>query len=146
RVEIEELGGSWMPIPYPGSSVLGLRNSAFWQPETHSLRSQSRSIRGETYQAESLILQPTAEQLQDAGSTVPASVAAFAEADPAWPANIAATAEFATQGATSNYERAVALQAYPRGPGFVYSESAPVEAGYDGTGADVIGVFLDEKS
>src|SRR5690606_18357432 len=77
---------------------------------------------------------------------VPASAAPFAQSDPAWPVNIAATAESVTRDATSNYERAVAIQAYLRGDGCVYSETAHVYDDYDGTSAAVVSIFLDEKS
>jgi hypothetical protein len=59
---------------------------------------------------------------------------------------VANEAAAATAGATTNYDKAVALQSYFRGGAFTYSEDAPEEEGYDGTGARVIGTFLEEKS
>jgi transglutaminase-like putative cysteine protease len=46
----------------------------------------------------------------------------------------------------SNYEKAVALQAYFTGGQFEYSEEAPVAQGYDGSGAQILGEFLFTKS
>ncbi len=54
------------------------------------------------------------------------------------------TAESVTKGAASQYEKALAIQAYLRT--FTYSEQAPVQDGYDGTGMDVLEKFLEKKS
>ena len=40
----------------------------------------------------------------------------------------------------------MAIQTYLRAPGFVYSEQAPVDGGYDQSGFDVVAAFLEEKS
>lgn len=145
-IEVEQLGGSWLPIPYPATAVDGLRNDAQWQANL-ALRSGSRSIQGETFTVDSLVLEPTPEQLLAAGSSVPEEVAEFAVADEAWPAIIRDTATAVAGSAATNYERAVALQQFFRSGGdFSYSESAPVDEGYDGSGAEVIGAFLQAKS
>lgn len=145
-ISVDQLGGKWLPVPYPAVSVTGLRRTAEWDEASLSLRSAGSTVQGESYTIESLLLQPTEEQLQAAGSTVPQRYTEFAVAGEGWPQAIADTAREVTAGSATGYERAAALQRYLRSGDFVYSETAPVEEGYDGTGADVIGVFLDVKS
>jgi hypothetical protein len=48
--------------------------------------------------------------------------------------------------ASSNYDKAIALQSYFRDGTFTYSQDAPVEQNFDGSGAAVLGAFLAAKS
>lgn len=58
------------------------------------------------------------------------------------------TARTVADGAAgpSPYDQALALQRFFTGGYFVYSEEAPVELGYDGSGADIAAVFLDARA
>lgn len=145
-VRIRDLGGSWLPVPYPALTVEGLRNEADWDLSTLALRSSSRSIKGEEYVINSLVLEPTAEQLQATGSRVAGEVEAYAVTDATWPVVIGDTAREVTLEASTNYERAVALQEFFRAGDFEYSETAPVENNYEGSSAEVIAAFLEVKS
>jgi hypothetical protein len=145
-ITLAELGGRWLPVPYPAVAVEGLRNPALWDETTLALQSTSRSVRGESYTVNSLELMPTEEQLRAAGSNVPDDVAEFAITGEEWPSIIAETARAVTEDAATNYDRAEALQRYLRSAAFEYSETAPVDEGYDGTGSGVIGIFLEVRS
>jgi transglutaminase-like putative cysteine protease len=146
-VQIANLDTAWLPLPYPTKSVSGLAPGWAWDAASLSLRASAGSARGQEYQAESLVLNPTPEQLLEAGSTVPRSVAHLATIQQEnVPAIIGDTARAVVGDANSIYEKALALQQYLRAGDFVYSEDAPVEDGYDGTGLDVIATFLEVKS
>lgn len=147
RVQIANLDTAWVPLPYPTQRVEGLIADWSWNPSDLSLHSTFDSSRGQEYRAISLRLDPTPEQLLEAGSTVPASVADLAviQQDNV-PPIIGQTAREVVGDAASIYEQALALQQYLRNGDFVYSEDAPVEEGYDGTGLDVIATFLQVKS
>nr|WP_281385797.1 transglutaminase domain-containing protein [Microbacterium marinum] len=62
------------------------------------------------------------------------------------PENIARLAEEVTVDADNDYDRLLALQSWFRGTSFDYSLDAPVEEGFDGSGADAIGDFLEVRS
>src|SRR5690606_31916530 len=49
-------------------------------------------------------------------------------------------------GLDTNYEKAVALQDFFTSGQFEYSEEAPVEFGFDGSGARILGDFLEVKA
>lgn len=145
-VRIANLDTLWLPLPYPAQSVDGL--SAGWRwDSTLALKTKNGSSYDQSYQVTSLLLAPTPEQLLAAGSVVPPEVADQAViAQEQTPSIISETARAAAGDEASSYEKAVALQQYLRAGDFVYSEEAPVEEDYDGTGLDVIATFLEVKS
>jgi hypothetical protein len=62
------------------------------------------------------------------------------------PTVVEETATELAAGLGTNYDRALALQDFFRGGDFVYSEEAPVEERYDGSGASVLDAFLEAKA
>lgn len=63
----------------------------------------------------------------------------------ALPTSIARTAQRVAGGAGSDYEEARALEQWFRSDLFTYSETAPVEQGYDGDSMDVVAKFLQVR-
>lgn len=146
-VKIANLDTVWLPLPYPTRRVTGLELAWNWDAASLSLRTGFGSTEGEEYRAESLVLAPTPQQLLAAGSIVPPSVSDLARIEQEnVPAIIGQTAREVVGDADSIYEQALALQQYLRAGDFVYSEDAPVEEDYDGTGLEVIATFLEVKS
>ena len=146
-VSVDSLGGGWVPVPYPAVSVDGLRANAVWDTRAQALRTEGRSVRGEQYEVESMLLRPTPQQLQDAGTVVPEEIAALAIPDASWPSLITETAVSVAAGTATNYERALALQEFLREEGdFEYSEFAPQREGYDDTSAGAVAAFLEVRS
>lgn len=144
-VTVDALTSPWLPLPYPTSSVKGLDGDWYWDSDGLSVKSPNRDSRDETYQATSLLIDPTPAQLTSAGTTVPAGFDRFLALPPAMPKIITDTAKTVAGGATSNYEKALLLQKFFRDGDFQYSETAPVDKGYDGTGMAVIAAFLKAK-
>ena len=145
-IRVLGLGSSWLPMPYPPTSASGADDSWRWSRTDLSVSSQVRSAAGEEYRVESLVLDPTPEQLALAGSSTPQAMMPFLEVPAGLAPSVATIAKAAVAGADSDYAKAVALQDYFRYGDFDYSETAPVDEGYDGTGVGVIGTFLEEKS
>jgi transglutaminase-like putative cysteine protease len=145
-VEIVGLDTVWLPLPYPTESVTGLGRGWSWDPASLSLRTTFGSSQHQEYRVRSLVLNPTPEQLLEAGSTVPRSVAHLAVIEQDVPPIIEETARAVVGDAESIYEKALALQQFLRAGDFSYSEDAPVESDYDGTGLGVIATFLEVKS
>ncbi|MFT4028827.1 MAG: DUF3488 and transglutaminase-like domain-containing protein [Protaetiibacter sp.] len=146
EVKVAGLLTAWLPVPYPTTSVTGVTGSWFYQPDTLTVRSIGESARGQEYQASFLEVRPTTAQLAAAGAAPGDAPPGTLELPDEVPAIIRDTAMEATSGAATPYEKAIALQSYLRGSPFQYSEDAPVEDDFDGTGIDAIAAFLAVKS
>ena len=144
-LKVGNVRGRWLPVPYAPRSITGLVGTWVWDPETLNVRTERSSVRGQEYVVTTEAAAPTSDQLRAADPAVSDDLLRYLEVPDTLPANVAATAAAATAGATTNYDRAIALQSFFRGGDFTYSEEAPVENGYDGTSAAVIGTFLDER-
>jgi transglutaminase-like putative cysteine protease len=142
-VTINNVIGRWLPVPYPATSVRGLTGEWFWEPDGLAVRSVESNMRGQEYSVSSLELDPTAEQLAAAPDS---SGLALAEVPAGLDPIVAQTALDVTSAATTDYDRALALQSYFRSGEFTYSEEAPVEDGFDGSGLDVLAPFLEAKT
>ncbi|WP_431030754.1 transglutaminaseTgpA domain-containing protein [Plantibacter sp. RU18] len=145
-VTIDSLSSPWLPLPYPTQQVSGLRGD--WRFEAAGLTAMARngSTRGQTYTATSSAILPTAQQMRDVPPVAdPASAQPYLELPDDLPAIIGDTAREVTATASTDYDRAIALQRFFRST-FEYSETAPVEEGFDGSGTDVIATFLERKA
>lgn len=145
-VSIDNMQSRWLPVPAPVQSIKGLTGTWSWDPDDLTIGGINTTTSDQKYTATSLLLQPTAQQLKEAGGVVPEDVQRDLFLPPNMPSIIRSTAVAATEGATSEYEQAVALQDYFRDNGFVYSTQTPLKQGYDGDGARVIAAFLEAKS
>jgi uncharacterized metal-binding protein YceD (DUF177 family)/transglutaminase-like putative cysteine protease len=145
-VVVDEVRTTWLPVPYPTKSIEGLEGSWFWEDGSLTVRSVDTNTGGQRYRINRLDVEPTPQQLRDANPDVPEDMAPFLALPEELPAIITDTAASVTSGAASQYDAAVAIQAYLRGVDFDYSTEAPVEEGYDGGGFDVIAQFLETKA
>jgi transglutaminase-like putative cysteine protease len=143
-VEVGDLAARWLPVPYPATGIEGLDGSWFWEPAGLSVRTNEANARHQLYTVSSLGLRPTEEQL-DAASPG-AGPQELAVLPGGLPPNIAETAQAVTSEAETDYDRAVALQNFFTGGEFAYSEKAPVDQDFDGTGGEAISKFLDVRS
>ncbi|HEY0260075.1 MAG TPA: transglutaminaseTgpA domain-containing protein [Lacisediminihabitans sp.] len=144
-VNVGPLTSTWLPLPYPTTRVDGLTGTWYWDRNGLAVKSTDRTSFDEEYRARNLVISPTPEQLAAAGTTVPNDMQRFLALPANLPKIISTTATEVAGGASSNYEKALLLQNYFRDGTFEYSETAPVENGYDGTGMRVIARFLQEK-
>lgn len=142
-VQIRDVTGDWLPVPYPATSIEGLEGSWAYGPDGLDVRSPSADARGQSYEVTFLDVSPDLAQLST--SAVPQVAAKYLDL-PELPPVIAATAVEVTAGATTMYEQALALQNYFTDGSFEYSIDTPVDEGYDGTGAQVVAEFLEKKS
>ncbi|TPX02477.1 transglutaminase domain-containing protein, partial [Schumannella luteola] len=142
-VTVSDVITNWLPAPYPTTSVTGLTGEWFWEPDGLTVRSVETGARGQRYQASFLELAPTSAQL--AVATSRDAPAGTLELPDGVPEIIPQTAHAVADGAASSYDKALALQTYLRSEPFEYSEQAPVDEGFDGSGMDALAVFLDRK-
>jgi hypothetical protein len=144
-VTVEGLTTPWLPLPYPTSRVTGLQGDWYWDSDGLAVKSPNRDARNEAYRATSLVIEPTPAQLTSAGTTIPVGFDRFLALPAAMPKVITDTANQVAGGAASNYEKALLLQEFFRNGDFQYSETAPVDQNFDGTGMTVIAAFLTVK-
>jgi transglutaminase-like putative cysteine protease len=142
-IEVQELGGNWLPVPYPATSVAGVVGEWRWEPDGLTVRSTGTDARGQQYDATFLDIQPDRGQLT--ADTEPDVSARYLDLPEPMPELIVETAE-QVAGTGSTYQRAIALQEFFTGGDFAYSLEAPVEEGYDGSGVGVIERFLEVRS
>ncbi|MCY7325469.1 MAG: DUF3488 and transglutaminase-like domain-containing protein [Microbacteriaceae bacterium] len=145
-IDIGNLSSRWLPVPYPPRSIEGVVRDWFWEPGGFSVSSPNDTARGQDYTVESLIVQPTPEQLLAAGTAVATDFEQYLELPEDLPTVISETAAGIAATTPTNYERAIVLQEFFRSGQFTYSEDAPVEGDYDGTGMNVLATFLDRRS
>lgn len=148
QVSIEALRSDWLPLPYPATSLTSAGSG--WSADAGTgvvtLPSNRNDSRGDTYTVESLELAPTADQLASAGSTVPPALAREVQLPSDLPTIVSDVAREVTANSSTNYERAIALQAYFTSGQFEYSVETPVDRDFDGTNADALATFLEVKS
>ena len=145
-IDVRNLTSKWLPVPYPARSIAGLENDWYFDAEGFSVSSPDDTPRGQDYEVRSVVLQPGPDQLLAAGTEVAEGLERYAALPEDLPPVIAETAASVVGAAPTNYEKAIALQEYFRSPQFTYSEEAPVQGDYDGTGMDLIAEFLGVKA
>lgn len=134
----------YLPVPYPLTS---LEIDGSWRVERHShnilsARGGANQVAGKRYVARSLVLSPTPQQLATAPAA-PIDLRRYIELPDQLPAVVGELADEATAGATSDYDKALRLQAWFRDPAnFTYS----TERGREGNGLSAIETFLADRT
>lgn len=146
-IRLQNVRSRWVPLPAAPVGITGLEGQWLVNPEGITVGTVEGTFRGGDYAVESLVAEPTPQQLRAA--TVAAEGldryrALPAELEPIVGETAAVVAAIAD--GPSPYDQALALQRFFTGGDFVYSEDAPVELGYDGTGAEIVAVFLEARA
>ncbi|MDQ0642446.1 transglutaminase family protein [Microbacterium murale] len=141
-IRVVGVSSSWLPVPYPATKVAGVSSGWEIMPTNRTVVSESRDAAGEDYTVTAATVQPTLEQIRASAASLDPDDASGQED---LPEVIAETAREVTAGAENDYDRMIALQAWFRSE-FSYSLDAPVDGGFDGTGADAIADFLEVRS
>ena len=132
----------WLPMPYPATDVT-VNGDWDYEAEGRTLigADSGTNAGGRSYTVTSLILNPTAAQLQDAPAPPAAFLKTYTALPAHMPASVKADALQVTQGATSAYAKAVALQDwFTTGGGFSYNTQISGD-----TGTNAIAEFLVNK-
>lgn len=146
-IQLENLRSRWVPLPTTPISVRGLAGAWVLNADGVTMGTVESSLREGQYEVQSLVAAPTPEQLRGAGTDAPGLERFRALPDDLDPiiAEAAAIVAAAAEG-DSAYDRALALQRFFTGGDFVYSEDAPVEGGFDGSGSEIIAQFLEVRA
>lgn len=130
-----------LPVPYAAERLSGTEGVWSAVPENRTVMSRSQDAAGADYTVSVATAAPTLEQIR----ATSAGGMRMPPLPDELPPIIAELAREVTAGATNDYDRLIALQDWFRGE-FEYSLDAPVEAGFDGTGADAVATFLEERT
>ncbi len=144
-VQVGEVSGRWLPLPYPSRTVTGLVGDWYWEANGLSARSGNAGVRGQLYDVTFLDVQPNIDQVR-VSMPDPGGESPWLALPARLPEVIGQTAQEVTAGAETSYDKAIALQTYFTDGTFQYSEDAPVEEGYDGTSGDILATFLEKKA
>ncbi|KJS55189.1 hypothetical protein VM98_14480 [Streptomyces rubellomurinus subsp. indigoferus] len=139
----DKLGGkSWLPMPYPASSVQ-VPNRSEWKldPLTRTVVPVGdNAIRDLNYHVTSYDLRPTANELRTAALPPQDIRDRYTALPDGLPPVVAEQAKAITADAHNDYDRATALVRYFTSPQFTYDTSIS-----GGTGNDAIAVFLRDR-
>lgn len=132
---------NWLPMPYPASRVQ-IDGQWRFEPEGRTLvGDRGQTTRGAEYQVESLSVQPTVEQLAQAGAAPPALAEEYTQVPDSLPSVVAEQAQDLVRGANNDYERAMKLQQwFAEDGGFTYDTEVRA-----GSGSAAIVNFLEQK-
>lgn len=144
-IEIDGLASARLPVPFPAVAVDGL--DGVWRAvgANRTVITAESTTQGQSYEVVTNVARPTREVIRAADATLRGSGVDGFTLPTGMPPVIADTAREVTAGADNDYDRLIALQSWFRGPNFSYSLFAPVQEGFDGTGADAIAQFLDVR-
>jgi len=147
-IETRSFTSPWLPAPYAPAEIIGVDGDWSWDPRTLAVQaSLGTSSANQDYIVRSVTSDLTRETLQDADPLESPTVDGIFTSLPSdMPDIIVDTTEEVLDGLEEPYDQAMAIQSYLRGPGFVYSEQAPVDGGYDQSGFEVVAAFLEEKA
>ncbi|MFE6911658.1 transglutaminase family protein [Streptomyces erythrochromogenes] len=136
----------YLPMPYPATSV-EIGGKWRFEPVGRTLvgdqlgRDKFQTVQGAQYKVRSLLLKPTAQQLQKAPAPDPAIRAEYTKVPDNLPPVVAETARQVTEGTKDDYSRAVKLQDFfAVSGGFRYDTQTA-----SGTGSQAVARFLADK-
>ncbi|MFE5854877.1 DUF3488 and DUF4129 domain-containing transglutaminase family protein [Streptomyces sp. NPDC056500] len=132
---------NWLPLPYPATEV-SIDGRWRFEPEGRTVvGDRGEDTRSAQYTVESLLVEPTAEQLAQAPPAPTKLRREYTRVPDSLPAVVRRTAENVTRGANNDYQRAVMLQEwFTVGGGFTYDTQVQ-----SGTGSQAIVRFLRDK-
>ncbi|MEZ3162084.1 DUF3488 and transglutaminase-like domain-containing protein [Microbacterium sp. BWT-B31] len=145
-VQVKNLASPWLPVAYPATGITGLEGEWAAVPYNRTVVARSALTQGQEYEVISQVPRPTLEQIRARQARASEQRDETTQLPDDLPASVAELAATVTEDAESDYDALVALQTWFRGPQFQYSLDAPVEDGFDGTGAEAIGRFLEVRS
>jgi transglutaminase-like putative cysteine protease len=125
RFEITALASVWLPAAYrPVAIDTGQDNPADYDRESSTLM-VDRDVAdsdGFTYEVDSVLPQWTGDELRSATTDIPEDIQARYLDLPRLPANVENLAHQLTDGKSTEWDKALAIQDYLRGPDFTYNQ------------------------
>jgi transglutaminase-like putative cysteine protease len=134
RMEVkvgDTLDQDFLPLPYPTRSV-DIDGRWLYDATSLNVIGDGETVRGEDYTATYLAVRPTVQQLRDAGQPPLDVSSTYTRLPRSLPVSVRTMAQSLTKDATTEYDKAMALQQWFRQDGkFTYSTEAPADGGGD---------------
>jgi transglutaminase-like putative cysteine protease len=146
QIEIERIRGKFLPVPYATAGISGLEGDWTWEPEGLTVSTVNGNSKNQKYDVSYITPAPSIEQLEAAPTTLPDGFDKYLALPETLPTVVGATAQEVAGGGPTRFDQALALQSFFKDGDFEYSENAPLADDYDGSGAAVLGEFLNAKS
>ncbi|MDT0158444.1 DUF3488 and transglutaminase-like domain-containing protein [Microbacterium sp. ARD32] len=140
-IHVTGVSSDRLPVPYAPQQVTDAGGGWSAMAVNRTVVSRTADAAGSDYTVQAATAVPTLEQIR--AST--ASGADVPELPDDLPSIIEDLAREVTAGADTDYDRLIALQDWFRAE-FTYSLQAPVDEGFDGTGADAVATFLEKRT
>ncbi|MDZ8200037.1 DUF3488 and transglutaminase-like domain-containing protein [Microbacterium sp. SSW1-59] len=144
-VAIENLSSTWLPMPFPAVDVAGLEGEWSTVPYNRTVISERARTQDQDYEVTTQVARPTREQIRTYDAAAPGMRPELTQLPGDLPDIVGDLAREVTEGSANDYDALIALQAWFRGSEFRYSLDAPVDDGFDGTGAEAVATFLEQK-
>ena len=142
-VEVFDLDQTWLPLPYPTKRVRDIDGTWLYDQSTFNVFGENSSTRQISYGVTALRPAFTPDLLR-AAPAPSSSVNRYLKLPAGLSDRIESTARAVVGENTTDYDRALALQAWFRSEAFSYSQTLD-SALLDGNGADAIIGFLDTR-
>ncbi|MGF3055912.1 transglutaminaseTgpA domain-containing protein [Microbacterium sp. YY-01] len=143
-IRITALQGDRIPVPSGAVAARGLDGAWRAHPENDTVTSSSADAADQVYTIDTVIGQPTLEQLRQSRAFLVQS-AKYRYLPEDLPPELYEAAASVTVEENTDYERLVALQDWFRSS-FHYSLTAPVDDDFDGTGVEALSAFLEARA
>ena len=144
KIEVFDLAQTWLPLPYPATRVDNIDGTWLYDSSTFNAFGENSSTQQLDYEVRALSVRPTPEQLR-AAAAAPPSVRRYLKLPRDLSPEIMRIAEQETEGQTTGYDRALALQDWLRDPAeFTYSQTLDSSV-TDGNGEQAILGFLQTR-
>ncbi|GAA3941389.1 DUF3488 and transglutaminase-like domain-containing protein [Microbacterium soli] len=140
-IRVTGVSSDRLPLPYAPERVIDADPGWSAMPANRTATSLTADAAGADYTVEAATAKPTLEQIRASS----ASGVRVPDLPEGLSPIIGELATEVTADADTDYDRLVALQDWFRTE-FDYSLDAPVEEGFDGTGADAVATFLQART
>ena len=147
KVTFDDFSEHWLPAPYAPVAVSGLGDEGWaWNPRDLSIFSESTGMSGAGYTVTSALPRATPEALRGAPSAASdPQLGDYLRLPANRPQSVADAARVFTEGARTDYDRALAIQNHLRDD-FRYDVTAPLAQGYDAGGMGSLDDFMRTRT
>ncbi|PPG41253.1 DUF3488 and transglutaminase-like domain-containing protein [Pseudoclavibacter sp. RFBA6] len=146
RIVLNDGVSSFLPRPGFAASIVDLQGEFLLEEQTGDVRSANDEALAQNYEIQTVVPTPSFETISQVEVDVPPELEPLTQVpdEPSADRIRDVLAGIVDENAPAGTQ-ALQLQAF-FAEGFAYSETAPVQQGYDGTSLDVIAAFLDARA
>ena len=147
KVTFEDYDEHWLPAPYAPAEIAGLGEDGWaWNPRDLTVHSAATGMSGASCTVTSVQPRPTPETLRQAPpASADPTMTEYLKLPSDRPQSLSDAARQFTEGAGTDYDRALALQNHLRRD-FQHDVNAPLAQGYDAGGMSSMDTFMSTRT